>query len=43
MEEFGKESQKIYKFRLINIDSEGNPKVIGMPDSNWIIVNWQVY
>lgn len=39
-EEYGREVERSFEFRLINIDSEGNAQVRGQPDSSWFILNW---
>jgi hypothetical protein len=42
-EEYEREVKKLVKFRMVNFDSEGNPTVGGEPDSEWTVINWQVY
>ena len=39
-EEYGREVERSFEFRLINIDSKGNTQVRGQPDSSWFILNW---
>ena len=42
-EEDGKEVNKAVGFRLVYIDSDGNPEIRGKPNCQWAIVNWAVY
>jgi hypothetical protein len=42
-EEYGREVKKSVRFRLVNMDSEGNPAVRGKTGSDWAVVNWPVY
>lgn len=42
-EEDGKEVNKAVGFRLVYIESDGNPEIRGKPNCQWAIVNWAVY
>lgn len=41
-EEVGNEVRGLVGFRMINEDSEGNPKVRGVPGGKWTVLNWFV-
>jgi hypothetical protein len=39
-EEYGREVERSFEFRLINLDSRWEAQVRGQPDSSWFILNW---
>ena len=42
-EEHGQEVTKSFEFRLINENSEGEAEIRGTPNSEWKIINWELY
>lgn len=42
-EEYEQDVEKSVRFRLVNVDSEGNAEVRGIPNSDWRLVYWEVY
>jgi hypothetical protein len=43
MEAYGRTSEKVVTFVMINEDSNGGPVARGNPGSQWVVQTWQVW